>query len=145
MLEIQIDISGDTADSVEQDIRRSEDAAVRDVMQRIVMPQMVAALSYSGKDPAPIGRLGVRTGELRGQLAARFFVARNGLTQATLSVRGERSSAAAANEAGSRHGLSGTPLPARRMFTIVGGSLHSTMESTAVREIESGMRQKGYS
>jgi hypothetical protein len=131
-------------DQLVKDIKSAEAAAAREVARTILIPAMKVAMSHSG-GRAPIGRLGTRTGQTRAQIKAKFWTGKDGLTNGSVKVIGDRAHIAFFNESGTQsHGKKSGPLPARKMFETVGRALRATVERAMVTAFERNMKAKGY-
>lgn len=134
-VEIKIDTSG--LDQLVKDIQDAESKAAREVARSIVVPAMRQAVSFAG-DSAPIGQLGTRTGRLRMQMKAKFWRGKDGLTNGSVKVIGDRAFIARFAETGTKR------QPARKMFEIVGRNLRLAIERAMVASFERHMQAKGY-
>jgi hypothetical protein len=99
---------------------------------------MRTALSFAGARPTPLGQLGTVSGRTRRQLRVKVFRGRDGLTNASIKVRGDRAHIARFGEEGTKR------QPARKMFETVGRLLRTTIEQQFVAAFERNMKAKGY-
>jgi HK97 gp10 family phage protein len=119
------------------DARTADKAAVRKVANTLVVPAMKLAFSHTA-GPTPVGMLGVRTGQTRRQIRAKFWKGRDGFTGASVKVIGNRAHIARFGEEGTRR------QPARKMFETVGRIIRARVDSALIAEFQANMKALGY-
>ena len=121
---------------LEFDARKAVETAVRETAEGVALPAMRSALSFAG-ERAPIGQLRTNTGKLRSQVRPKFWIGRDGLLNAAVKVVGDRAHIARFHETGTKsHGRQAGPLPARRMFAIVGAAIRPHIERALLQSFE---------
>lgn len=142
--EVKVDFSSamKMLDGLNDDIRRAQDKATREVARKTIVPAVKQALSFTG-GKAPLGQLGTRTGRTRSKVRARFWKGQDGLLNGAVKVMGDRAYIARFNEKGTKsHGRHGGPLPARLMFETVGRAIRGQVEGALVDALERNLQAK---